>query len=307
MMKLFRSAGLCTGLGAGLFLSSLALLPDASAKGELQIVEVKAGPHQKAETQVIVRTRLLVSQGEADSVQPPSARLLAAINSGLENKLGGIHRYRDPDGKNYEVIFRVTAIDRTTVPDPLSTDNFLQVLPGAVGDATPTRIHVTEINSAKDTGNVIFTLGDRARANDREAMDPYSGTVSHETLHLLGLDDRYTREKLQGNGPYAEMTFPDPGFMEDIMALQSNPHIHRLHLKSFVEEARKMAQLGIASEEMVEITNFEVTGLSMKDWVQQAIASEEIIVSENAKAAVQDESWEEFLNSPEIRSEEKFE
>ena len=232
-------------------ITSLLLISAPSfASGEIFYKKLKTGV-----TKIEVSTRLIIStkDHELSPVQ------MKAINSSLNNFLNLTHDYKDKSGEKFQLSFKVVALKDSEITATLPTDNFIDLELNGRASAYPDGLKFINYNKPLDQADVVYVVSNKAIISLSD-IDPYKNTISHETLHLLGLDDRYHDIPLAKG---AVQSISDKGFDDDIMNCR-NQAFSKLHIESYVSLVRAARAQGISRFELDEVTNYNVGHISEK-------------------------------------------
>lgn len=206
-------------------------------------------------TKIEVRSRLIFSTRDLN-LTPVQMK---AINSSLGNFLNLTHDYKDPSGEKFQLSFNVTAVKDTEIKADLPSDNYIDVARESGDFASPDGLRLINYNKATNQADVVIKVGNKATISF-SAIDPYSNTVSHETLHLLGLDDRYHNLILEDG---KSLGVDDKSFDRDIMSSKGSD-MSSLHIRSFVNLVKEAREQGLSKFYITEVSNYNVEHISEK-------------------------------------------
>ena len=231
-------------------MSTLLVSTTGFASGEISFKRLK-----NSVTKINIRTRLIISSKDID----PSLSQMKAINSSLNNFLNQTHDYTDKSGEKFQLNFNVIAVKDSEITTDLPSDNYIDLALSGRDCASPNGLRFENYDKVKDRADVIMAVGNRATIS-KNSIDPYTNTISHETLHLLGLDDRYHDLILEDQSALSE---EDQGFDRDIMSSR-NGSFSPLHAKAFVDLVKAVRAEGKNQFYISEVVNSNVGNISKK-------------------------------------------
>lgn len=207
------------------------------------------------ETKIEIRSRLIISSKQREL----SPEQLKNINTSLKMYLNKTIIFTDSVGEKFHLTFNVSALNDYDSGAVLPSDNFIELGQEGRDFASPRGIKVANYDPTLDQASVIIQVGNTATISD-QAIHPYSNIISHETLHLLGLMDRYHNIKLASGG---SLSLEDDGFDRDIMS-SGRESFHSLHVQAFVELVKAARTRGENQFFLTDVTNLNMGHISEK-------------------------------------------